>query len=577
MDYSNLSDEELDKLLEEKLSKKDKPDYSKMSDADLDAEIAKKTAGGDSIQGPLETFAETAADEATLGYYPQIAAGIKTLGGFNGDYAAQRDIERRELQKGQYENPVSSGAGTVAAIAAQMAIPAGGALRLSKLAKSGAPIAKQAIVEGLKNFGLGSVISGLKNPGDVEGEVDILQPEHRIENIVSEAPLNVLSSATGGLIDAKAAKSAAGASKSVVKALRPTPTKTSVLIQNDAKRAKEVGEFIFSKKIVTPGDTAEQIYSKADSEVKKAGSLLNNFIKKSSKSLDSQKELSDIKLNPTFGAYKDLPDLYAGLQTFLVKNGYSNAGESTDKVIEQVLNDLKSLREITKRSPGTSRSEVLSLNLDGLNQMKRFMQDQVASYDNIADSTKDAGVMSEAYNYAANYFSKKVDEEISRFGDDEMGKALKHLNKQYSLASDARGLALRNAVKDFNKSSSNIPAISGIGSSGMTYALTKDPMVSSMVGLSTGITANALQNVSPTTVAAMKNQAPSFLKRNIIPKASAYYSAYESTPVIEAEKMLDQALMQGIPPFVIEKELTKSDLKNTEKAKLRIKNAKATK
>lgn len=529
------------------------------------------------VDDEIETFAKTAADELLLGYYPQVAAGVETLAGTTGDYAEQRDFELAKLQKSQYEHPVASGIGTGAAIIGQMAVPIGGAARLTKIAKSGAPIAKQAIIEGLKNFGLGTAISGLKNPGDVSGEVDVLQAEKRLENMTSEAPMNAIAGMAGGFLDYKAAKKAAEAPIEIIKALKPTPTKAAVLIKDDAKRAKEVGKFIFDKEIVKVGDSADLIYEKAENEVKKAGQSLQNFIKQSSKKIDESKIISQIKENPSFVQDRDLPQLYGQLQQYLSTSGYSGAKEITDQVIEQILSDLSSIQDITKRSAKNTNSEAIYMNLESLNQMKRFMQDQVSSFDKISDTTKDAGAISEAYNFAAKYFSKKVDEEIARFGDDNMGKVLKKLNKQYSLASDARGLAQRNAVKEFTKQSSNVPFFSGLGTSGITYGLTKDPMIAGLFGAGAGLATGAVQNISPTTKAALAAKAPSFVSRSIIPKASAYYSAQESTQVFQPE-MIDQALMNGVPPYIIDNEVKKMEnLKPSERAIIRQKAAKAAK
>lgn len=537
----------------------------------------KKTITDADPQEALETFAETALDEALLGYYPQIAAGIKTLGGTAGDYAKQRDLELKELQRGQFESPIASGLGTAAAIGAQMAIPFSGAAKLATLAKTGAPIAKQAAIEGLKGFALGSAISGLKNPGEVTGQIEPLQFEKRLENITSEAPMNAIAGVAGGLIDYKAAKKAAEAPVKIIQALKPTPTKTAVLIKDDAKRAKEVGDFIFEKQIVKVGDSANEILSKAELEVKKAGQKLQNFISSSSKQLDESKFASQVIAKPSFIPDRDLPQMYGDLQKYLADSGYSGSKEIADRVTEQILSDLDSMGEIAKRSTKGTNSEVISMNLEGLNQMKRFMQDQVSSYDKIADTTKDAGALSEAYNYAAKFFSKKVDEEISRFGDDAMGKTLKNLNKQYSLASDARGLAQRNAVKEFTKKTSNVPVMSGLGSSGITYGLTKDPALAALVGTGAGVAASMIQNISPTTTAALSAKIPSMVSRGIIPKSSAIYAAQENTQVFKPE-MIDQALQMGVPPFVIEEQAKKMDnLTPSERTIIRQKAAKAAK
>lgn len=492
-------------------------------------------------QGPLETYAETALDELSLGYYPQIAAGVKSIIKDMGDvatgtaeadpsYPAIRDQERQELQRGQEENPIASGLGTATAIAGQIAIPAGGAARVAKLAKSGAPIAGQVAKEVGKNMLMGSAVSGLKNPGDVEGEISPLQLEERLQNVIEEAPLNAAASVAGGLIDAKAAKSAAKAPEQIVKVLRPTPTKASVFIQNDAKRAREVGEYILSRGIVKPGDDAKTIVSKAENALSVAGKNLGDFIKTNAAKIDANKNLADLAANPTFAPERDLPELYGYIEESLIRSGKSGASDVASNVIEQVIADMDALKKSAKRANTTS--EKIALNLEGLNQMKRFMQDQVTSYDKVMDQTKDAGNMSEGYDIAAKWFRNKVNEEISRFGNDEMGQTLKALNKEYSLASDARSLAQRYGVREFLKADPMAPIQAGLGTSAAVLALTKEPALAAGAGLATGLGTKAYQSISPTTKAAIQSKVPEYLSRNVIPKASAYYSAQESTPVL---------------------------------------------
>ena len=480
--------------------------------------------------GEIETFAKTVADELTLGYYPQIAAGVKTLGGTDGNYAEQRDAELKDIQRGQMENKVASGLGTAAAIAGQMAIPAGGAVKVAQMAKAGLPIAKQVAKEIAKNFAMGSAISGLKNPGDVPGEVTPIQATERMENVTSEIPLNLGAAAVGGLIDARAAKKAAAAPEEIVKILRPTPTKASILIKDDAKRANEVGEFIFNRKIVTPGANPQAIVKRAEQELEKSGRNLGNFIKTNAAKFDANKTVDNILQNPTFAPERDLPELYSFLEESLIKKGVSGAQDVASNVVEQVIQDYNTLQRSAKRA-GT-KAEQFALNLEGLTQMKRFMQDQVSNYDSVLDKTKDAGKMSEGFDRAANFFRKKIDDEIAKFGDDELGKQLKRLNKDYSLASDAYGLTNRNAVRAFLKQDSSAPLTAGLGSSALTFAMTKDPYLASMVGMGAGAATKAAQSIAPTTKAAIQYQVPEMLSRNIIPKASGYYAAQESTPVL---------------------------------------------
>lgn len=523
-------------------------------------------------QGPLETFAETALDELTLGYYPQIAAGIKSQID-DVDYAKQRDIERSQLQTGQMESPIASGLGTGAAILGQMAVPMGGALKMASLAKAGAPLAKEAAKQVVKNMAVGSAISGLKNPGDVRGAVTPMQLDKRLENITSEAPLNAITSVAGGLIDAKVAKKAADAPVNLIKALRPIPTKATVLLANKAKRAKEVGNFIFENGIVKPGYDSGTILEKAESKVNEIGNILGNFIKRNSDKIEKNKSLDDFINKTTLDLDRDIIHLSDIIEQELLKNNYSGGKDVADVVTNQVMKDYDTLKEFFPRQEG--KTGTFMFNLESMNKMKRFMQDQVSSYDKMFDTTKDAGALSEGFDIAANYFRDKVEEEISKFGTDEISKQLKALNKAYSLASDARGLATRHNVREFLKQDSLAPIIGGTSAGGLTYGITKDPALSMIVGTGAGALTGAVQRVSPTSKAAISTKLPEVASRNIIPKSSAYYSAQESTPVFDLDKVLEDAINYGIPPHIIDQQIRDSkSLPPTEKARLRIQNQK---
>lgn len=136
----------------------------------------------------FDAFHKNASDTATLGYGPQIRAGVidpivEKVGNFitgdnvdMGDYLTNRDAYRKEIETSKQEHPDAALAGTLTGAAATSLMPglgaAKGATALGRIANAGIA---------------GGVIGAVANPGDTEGEYSGLQLKDRGLNTVKGA------------------------------------------------------------------------------------------------------------------------------------------------------------------------------------------------------------------------------------------------------------------------------------------------------------------------------------------------------------------------------------------------------
>jgi hypothetical protein len=207
-------------------------------------EVERKAPRTSAAQTALESY----GNSATLGYLPNLQAlagklipnpnaeldeklkaeGFDVKGAPEQTYIKARDenIARQKLQASQ--NPVASGVGTAAGIVAS-AVGTGG---LGAVAKGASGVKRLAAATKA-----GAVLGGLANPGDVKGDVALLQLDDRIKNAAVGAGLGM-----GGQILAEGAGAVAApvskylsdkAAKSATRSLgRPTPTQAAKMAKS---------------------------------------------------------------------------------------------------------------------------------------------------------------------------------------------------------------------------------------------------------------------------------------------------------------------------------------------------------
>lgn len=298
-----MTDEELDQAILEKAGAQvQEMDYSSLSDEDLDNMLTEKImAEQEGPQSrPGEAFAQGFGNAASFGYLPQIQAATEPLAdkisslfaddadaklkeqGFTIEEAPEESyVQRRDkfIRKGQKlaeENPVASGVGgATGAIVSGIATGGG----LSKLLGT----AGKAVTMG-KRLGdaakTGATIGALRNPGDTEGEVDVLQLKDRAGNAVKDAVTGAV--VQGGMeIARKAGEGVKGAGKNLKnwsqrKALRAAGAeKTQFKKQILNKKDKVLGQAVLDNKLINAGDDARDIAKNAEKALAESQGKLN--------------------------------------------------------------------------------------------------------------------------------------------------------------------------------------------------------------------------------------------------------------------------------------------------------------
>lgn len=199
---------------------------------------------GESGQAALESF----GNAASLGYAPHLQAmtekllpdpnadidakleaqGFKVKGAPEKTYTQLRDENIARADQMKRDNPVASGVGTIAGIAAS-AIGTGGLGAVAKGA-TGVQRAKAALMSG-------GILGAVANPGDTKGELSPIQPEDRLVNSAVGAGLGLagqgLSEGLGAI--AKPVSNFLG-NKAGLKATRavgrPTPTQAKLMAKS---------------------------------------------------------------------------------------------------------------------------------------------------------------------------------------------------------------------------------------------------------------------------------------------------------------------------------------------------------
>jgi hypothetical protein len=291
MNYDNLSDEQIDQMVAEKLALRapsfpKETDFNSLSDEDLDLMVAEKLKGEQSQDRPAQAAIQGFGNAASFGYLPQIQAGVEKgvdyLFGDDTDeklkeqgfqiapeptYTETRDQYIKEGESLQESNPVASIAGGIAGGVAS-GIATGGALgmlgkgaRAAKAATIGSRLATAAKT--------GAVVGAIRNPGDTEGEVNLIQFQDRLKNSSIDAVTGMIlqGGAEGVGKMAKAIKSSPTVLKSwsQIKAV-----KASGAMLKDFRKAfgnkkvAQMGQSMIDNKLISVGDDVADIAIKSE-------------------------------------------------------------------------------------------------------------------------------------------------------------------------------------------------------------------------------------------------------------------------------------------------------------------------
>jgi hypothetical protein len=363
-----MTDEELDQaILAQASAQPEEIDFSALSDDDLDNMLAEKlSADAGPRSRPGEAFAQSFGDAASFGYLPHLQAAVEPvadkISSFFGDgvdeqlkeqgfvidqgpeesYVQRRDKFIRRGQKLAEENPEAAMAGGVSGAITSGVATGGGLSKLLGSAAKTATTGKRFVDAGKT----GAFIGAARNPGDIEGELGGLQIKDRAQNALKDAATGLV--VQGGLEGVKkVGEGVKNAGKNLKTYSQNKALKASGAMLKDfrkavgKKKAGELGQTAIDEDLVSMGDDIADTAKKAESKVKESGKkigeiydkadnvaslnssdlrgLQNDFIEESSKRLDGTIDADEVaqkidkvlsvlhgQKNPTFGQLRKL-------------------------------------------------------------------------------------------------------------------------------------------------------------------------------------------------------------------------------------------------------------------------------
>lgn len=392
--------------------------------------------------------AEGLANTATIGYLPQIRAKAEPITDrlfnlfsaekaepapwsqltSNGpEYIKARDLAAQEMAQTEKEHPYASMAGKAGGILSTIAVApelgiAKGARAASALPElvGAAKTAKAVRTLGaLGEAGLqGGLISGLANPGDVQGQVDASQLGQRAQN----AAIGTGAGLVGGLAAEGANKIVTGLKQSApslaIKAAGAGKPDFKRLIKQG--RVDDIGNFILDKGLLKGGASAEDVLEAATKVKQDAGKTLSNI-------------------------YSDALEMRTDPQ-FLGSIGAEQASKLENVGFKPITHGKYLKAEIAKDLEGRAGSSAalnkVSNILDDFAQKgdQVTIQDAVkmkGDLDNLIDYNKeirDLPLAQQALKKVRRFISKRIDDEVDSvgqlIGQDKLA-ALKQANKEY--------------------------------------------------------------------------------------------------------------------------------------------------
>lgn len=447
-DFSQMTDEELDNaIIDQEMSKPSLAiDVKNLSDDDLDNMLAEKIAAEQA--GPAdrrgEAFAEGFGNAASFGYLPQIQAATEpliqgTLDFFGGDNtdkklkeqgfeieAAPEDsyVQRRDkfIRRGQglaVENPYSYGAGAVSG-AISSGIATGGGL--NKLIGQGTGMTGR-FANAAKT---GAAIGAGRNPGDTEGEVSPLQLKERTINAGKDALTGVV--VQGGLEAlSKGGRAAMDAGKNLKRFSEEKALKASGAMLKDFRKAvgkkkvAELGRTAIDEGLVGLGDDVADIAKNAEGALKKAGSRLNKVYDAADEALENSVGPVDFRVNTKTVADDFMKEARAK---------YKDAIDG-DEIIEK----LEKVAEKIRANNGKNYGE--------LRKLRQSIDDKI----NFAKKTNDLPDFQEAMVSLRSKIQDQVKDNLGKL-DPELKKQFAKENKTISNLMDLSKMSTDKAARE---------------------------------------------------------------------------------------------------------------------------------
>lgn len=375
------------------------------------AELDRQSKSG---TGLLQTELEQTGDALTLGYLPQIEAGVQSLAGQ--DYVTARDANIARLERQREDHPVPALAGNVGGVLATTAVPMGA------LAKGG------GLIKGaLKGSALAGAQGAVMNPGDVEGEVNPVQAGERFENAKSSAKLGLAVGAGAGGMQklARGAQKLGGKMKGASEAVA---FKSSGAMLKDFRQAadkdeiEKLGRFMIDENMVKAGDTYESVAQKAQKVNQDAGKKLDQVYNKATKAAGEKAAAM-----PGLNLAADKEEILASVAKSL---GNSEGKAAALKRVSNFLDE-----RIAEHGSGVLNPRVA-------NDIKGAA-DEVINYSR-NPMTKEPNA-EKAFRALRQYTENKVHAQVEYLGqlsgEKGLGKTLRETNQRYGMSKRIEGIA----------------------------------------------------------------------------------------------------------------------------------------
>lgn len=390
--------------------------------------------------GLKQTALEHGANAVALGYLPQLQAaaepittgignvGIRAQNLFSGHkqplvepspYLEARDANIKRIQAQAVENPKAALASDIGgAVVGGIATPI-----------PGLGAAKGIIGGVARGAASGALQAGLQNPGDVEGQINPMQINERLEKTEEGAVIGGLTAGAGEGIrkGLRGFSKAAPALKDIAEA---SALKSSGAMLKDFREAygkedvNKLGRFMIDNKLAKAGNSYQDVHEGAEKIREQAGKELGQIYDKALETIKDPKILENM---PGFNPVRDKEKLIALVKTEL--GDALDAESATTKISNYIDNLAKKYGD--KTLDPRIQNDIKGAVDDSINYSRNPLARQ-------PDQEK-------ALKATRKYLSSKIDSSIDFLGkaagDDKALEKLKDANSRYGSSSQISKIA----------------------------------------------------------------------------------------------------------------------------------------
>lgn len=529
MDYSKLSDQELDQLVLQKMKPQKAPqqiDYNSLSDEQLDQMVLEKMVAQPPVEKrPIEAATQSFGQAATFGYLPQLQAITAKLlpnpteeadklleaQGISVEepsYTELRDAYIQDLQELQKENPEMATAGSLAG-----AITTGFGMGAITKAPKAVGVLRR-LYEGAKT---GAAYGAIQNPGDVEGQVDPFQLQERKEGAIKGAVLGV---GTQGMLEGgKALASTLKAAPQVLKNFAEIKAfKSSGAMLKDFRKAfgnkktQKLGRTMIDRQIVSAGDDVADIAAKSRLQQSAVGKEIGEIYDQADDILSSLKgtltekgqqvayKLDDEALKLLEQTRLDGPKLVEQFSRYIREGMRGKAGST--EIIKKVEKELKHLAELGD-----------DMSLKDLKGFRQSIDDMI----NWAKENKQIKGVQEQFMKVRTVLQEVAKRRVAtadKIANSKMAEQLTKANKDYSNLAEITKIAEDRVARDNANAAFGLRERLTSGASAVVGGMVGGVPGAVVGGVLGGLTTKAMRNYGTPIVVKMADKAARILEKD---------------------------------------------------------------